>query len=118
MPADRRQAGKRGGRRSTSWKPGQSGNPKGRQPDAELAKLRAAGADLFGPHAEEARGVVLELMRKSKSDKVRLASAETVLERALGKPPVEVQVDDLRRVTTDDLLAALPEALAVLKGAK
>lgn len=34
-PANKRNSGKRGGKTSTSWKPGQSGNPKGRPKDGE-----------------------------------------------------------------------------------
>jgi hypothetical protein len=52
-----RQQGKRGGKRSTSWKPGQSGNPKGRPPNpfpltyiaAELGELK----DRKGPKGEK-----------------------------------------------------------------
>lgn len=112
--AGRPGAGKRGGRRSTSWRKGQSGNPAGRKPDLELAEVRKAGHEMFGPHADEAKGVVLEIMRKGKSEHARLSAAEVVIERVFGKAPAEVKLDLPEQWSTADLLEALPKALEAL----
>lgn len=56
-PAKTQSAGKRGGRRSTSWKPGQSGNPAGSPKRGQSwRELIAELGDLDGPAAAERAG--------------------------------------------------------------
>jgi hypothetical protein len=79
---------------------GVSGNPGGRP--AVLAKVRALAQD----HSE---AVILRLVELSKDadGRVAVAACNAILDRALGKPTVAVEVD--ARVTTDprELLAGL-----------
>lgn len=65
------------------FQPGQSGNPSGR-PKKDQAIAAAAQA-----HAEEALAVVVANM-KDEDARVRQKAAETILDRAYGKPPVSV----------------------------
>jgi hypothetical protein len=73
---------------STSFKPGQSGNPAGRPKDGYAANNRLkAYCRQFG---EEAIGVILAVMRDPKeAGKTRIYAAELVLNRGFGKPDVD-----------------------------
>lgn len=64
-----------------TFKPGRSGNPGGRE--AVPKEVR----DAFKRHTMEALTVVLEIMRDKKGKKRdRLAAANSILDRAIGKP--------------------------------
>lgn len=65
------------------FQPGQSGNPSGR-PKKDQAITAAALA-----HAEEALSVVVANMRHE-DPKISQRAAETILDRAYGKPPQSV----------------------------
>ena len=65
------------------WKPGQSGNPKGRP--KKSAEARAVDA-LARAESADALNVVLEVMREGEKDRDRLAAALAVIERGVGKP--------------------------------
>lgn len=66
---------------ATRWKPGQSGNPGG----VTNRALAEATRRLAREHAPDAMQRVIDLMR-SPDDRVALAAANSVLDRALGKP--------------------------------
>ena len=51
MPENRRKTGKRGGKRSTSFKPGQSGNPSGRPKKTDEQRRIE---DMAKEHSQEA----------------------------------------------------------------
>lgn len=84
--------GKRGGKTRGSWKPGQSGNPRGRVPDKELAEARALADKLIGPYAED---IVLRLVKiaiKSKSESAAIKASTELLNRLWGRPAQSVEV--------------------------
>ena len=62
MPAKTQKPGKRGGKRSTSWKPGQSGNPKGspKRGESWAEIIKRYGEMTPGEAAQES----MELARK------------------------------------------------------
>ena len=62
MPAKTQKSGKRGGKRSTSWKPGQSGNPKGspKRGESWAEIIKRYGEMTPGEAAQES----MELARK------------------------------------------------------
>src|SRR5262245_32565178 len=62
------------------WQPGRSGNAGGR-PKASL-EVRALARD----HTAEALHTIVEIMRSARSDSVRLAAAEAILDRGWGRP--------------------------------
>src|SRR5262245_12383711 len=62
------------------WQPGCSGNPGGR-PQASL-EVRGLARE----HTAEALHTIVEIMRHSRSDAVRLAAAEAILDRGWGRP--------------------------------
>jgi hypothetical protein len=62
------------------WQPGHSGNAGGR-PKASL-EIRA----LARQHTAEALNMIVKIMRNGRSDAVRLAAAEAILDRGVGSP--------------------------------
>jgi hypothetical protein len=68
------------------FKPGHSGNPGGRPRIAW--EVRA----LAQQHAPDAIRVLVALMKGSEDERVRVAAASTVLDRALGRPEQAVAV--------------------------
>ena len=99
----------RGGKRSTSWVKGQSGNPTGfpkRSPEEEDA---IALSKRFSPDA--VRSLHEIAMDRSLDPKARVMSANSILDRAFGKPKetTETTVKHYRRSESDILadLAAL-----------
>ena len=99
-------AGKRGGARSTSFKPGQSGNPGGR-PKLTQDELDALTmAKQFAPDAIRALHEIAT--SKTASDKARVTAAEAIINRVYGKPKetVESTIKHERR-NESDILAEL-----------
>lgn len=65
----------------TPWKKGQSGNPNGRPKKTEQQKAEDAALR----QAEKAMKVLSDLMN-SDDDRTKLAAAQAILDRGLGKP--------------------------------
>jgi HEAT repeat protein len=95
------------GRRSSWFKPGQSGNPNGRP------KVVAEVRDLARQYAPEALSTLADIMRDSKSPPAaRVAAASAVLDRGYGKPSQYIEtnpsfVESLTEAQRDALIAAL-----------
>src|SRR5215831_17391031 len=82
--------------------PGTSGNPGGRPRPPDGLKTRLAE---LSPRAVERLGELLD----SDDERVRLEAARTILDRHLGRPPIQADIN-LRRGVDDQHLAALLEA--------
>jgi hypothetical protein len=102
----------RGGRRSTSFKPGVSGNPDGRprRPDTVVARqifvtVKVAARAL----TQEAIDTLAAVMRDGKAPPTaRISAAVAILDRGHGRPPQAVDINvgwDLDRLTEDELEA-------------
>lgn len=98
-------AGK-GGLRSTSFKPGQSGNPGGRPKLTQEEQDALTMAKQFAPDAIRALHEIAT--SKTASDKARVTAAEAIINRVYGKPKetVESTVKHERR-SESDILAEL-----------
>ena len=79
MPANRRRTGN-----STSFKPGQSGNPNGRPKQTQEQKDALAMIKDLAPAAVERLGEIL--MDAHTRPETRLRAIEMVLDRVYGKP--------------------------------
>ena len=109
----------KGGLRSTSFKPGQSGNPDGRPKRPETIEARGVVADVKAA-ARELTREAMDTLKKAMMDQkapwaAKIAAAIAVLDRGWRKPTqvVEANVSVFDRMTDDEqrvLLAAL-EAL-------
>jgi len=66
---------------SSSWKPGQSGNPGGRP-----KKDRHIVRDAARAHTEEAVETLVNLMRNGKQEVTRINACIAILDRGWGKP--------------------------------
>lgn len=73
----------RGGKRSTSFAKGQSGNPAGRpkRTPEEFALIQACK-----DKTPAALGVIESIMMNGENERNRLAAAQAIIERAYGKP--------------------------------
>jgi sulfite reductase beta subunit-like hemoprotein len=69
----------RGGKRSTSFKPGQSGNPGGRP------KALIEVQDLAREHTPAAISALVQIVTSGESDAARVAAASVILDRGWGK---------------------------------
>lgn len=80
-------AGK-GGTRSTSWRPGRSGNPRGRP------KVVAEVRDLARQYTGDAVATLANIMSNPKiSAAARVSAATALLDRGWGKPQQPIQAD-------------------------
>lgn len=70
------------------FKPGQSGNPGGRRKDVGEVK------ELARAHTVEAITTLVEMMRGASSERVRVAAADSLLDRAHGRPAQAVTGED------------------------
>jgi hypothetical protein len=115
----------RGGRRSTSFKPGNRANPKGRpklDPAIKAAKLEAKSAivDVRAAAKENTADAIKTLKTVMNNDHApsaaRVGAAIAILDRGWGKPAqaVEANVSVLDRMSDDEQLALLA-ALKALK---
>ncbi len=73
------------------WQPGESGNPEGRKPDAELAEVRRLTKDLFEPHVADAVSALVRICKSGRSEAAVVAAAEKIIERARGKAPINIE---------------------------
>ncbi len=94
---------------STTWKPGQSGNPGGRP------RLIGPIRDLARAHTETAIETLVDIMTRSKSDAARARAAEAILDRGWGRPPAEIQVEVERQKPHVDLSSLSTEEIWALK---
>jgi hypothetical protein len=80
----------RGGRRSTSFKPGSSGNPGGRPKKPQTIEARRIVADvkaLARECAPEAISTLKAIMLDAKAPSAaRISAAQTLLDRGYGRP--------------------------------
>lgn len=90
---------------STAWKPGQSGNPKGRPPGGEVAKLRAAIID-------HVPSIITTMVNKALDGDA--GAARLLLERAIPalKPSEQVQILTLPEGSLTDQGRAVLNAVA------
>jgi len=89
------------------FQPGQSGNPSGRpKKNRELERTAES-------YVDDAVKVLASAL-KDKDAKVRIKAANSLLDRARGKPKQAVEVEriphSLDEITTDDLIAAVHSA--------
>ena len=88
----------------TPWKPGQSGNPNGRP-----KKNREAEAVALS-NSQKAMKKLVTLI-DSEDEKVALAAAQAIIDRAMGKPKQSLDIakspHTLDEVDTDDLIASI-----------
>jgi hypothetical protein len=98
----------------TAWKKGQSGNPRGRLPDEELACARAAARKLILPYAADLVQSLVDIARRGRSESARIHAATALLDRLYGKAPQSVELTgkdggpvqarvDFDRLTNDQL---------------
>ena len=98
----------RGGLRSTSFKKGQSGNPRGRPPRPEVRKLfidvKAAAREV----TQEAISTLAAIMKDQKAPAAaRISAAVALLDRGHGRPfqAVDVKIDYyLEQLSNEDLM--------------
>lgn len=101
----------RGGLRSTSFKPGQSGNPKGRP--KEVAHVK----ELAREYTQEAVQTLASIMKDGAAPPAaRVKASETLLDRAWGKAETTANVNvnkNVRDLSTAEILAALAATGAI-----
>jgi Family of unknown function (DUF5681) len=119
----------RGGRRSTSFKKGQSGNPGGKPkrfaelpPEAKAEAIQAIHDVKAAAKAETADAIkTLKTVMNNESapSAARVGAAIAILDRGWGKPmqPVEASVSIFDQMT-DDEQKTLLAALAAIKAAE
>ena len=98
----------KGGKRSTSFKPGNRANPSGRP------KAVVALTELARTHTEAAITALADIMNNSTSDTARATAASHILDRGWGKAAqtTTTTVTEKRSAldwTTDELVARLNE---------
>jgi Family of unknown function (DUF5681) len=110
----------KGGRTSTSFKPGVSGNPSGRPKLPETIEARRVMADVKSA-ARELTPVAMDTLEKAMMDQkapwaAKIAAAIAVLDRGWGKPAQTVSANvSVFDQMTDDEQKTLLAALAALK---
>jgi hypothetical protein len=100
----------RGGRRSTSFRPGQSGNLTGRPKrlaTIEARRLFRDVADAARERTQDAIDTLFAIMKDPKAPAAaRISAAQALLDRGHGKPAQAIEVDagpDLTHVSDEDL---------------
>jgi hypothetical protein len=69
------------------WKPGQSGNAKGRPP------MLTAIAPMARKHSEKAIRTLVEIAEKGTPDSARVSAAVALLDRGFGRPAQSIEMD-------------------------
>ena len=100
----------RGGWRSTSFRPGQSGNPTGRPKRPATIEVRRIFRDVATAarkRTQDAIDTLAAIMRDPKAPAAaRVSAATALLDRGYGKPPQAIEVSaepDLSRLSDEDL---------------
>lgn len=113
LPENRQKTGK-GGRRSTSFRPGQSGNPGGRpKKDERLRKIE----DMARDHSEEAIAALLDVAKNGSTETARVAAAQAILDRGWGTPVKRTEAGepgafaDVEELSEEELQAEKLETL-------
>ncbi len=73
------------------FKPGQSGNPRGRPPVGE--SLATAVRDMGGKDGKKFLAELKRIAFKSKDDRTRLQALQVLIERGYGKPPQTIDMN-------------------------
>jgi len=94
------------------FKPGQSGNPKGRKPVSEAPNVRrkilADVKQLAKEASEDAINTLVEIMKdKAAPPAARASAANAILDRGWGKPQqtIEATVNKFEQMTDAELIA-------------
>lgn len=108
---ERKPEGRKRKSNATSFRKGQSGNPKGRPPQTQEQKDALAEIRKLAPRAAE----VLEEMLNSDATPAptRIKAVELILDRTYGKPDMAVKVEDPKT----DALKDIREQVARIKAA-
>jgi hypothetical protein len=100
----------RGGRRSTSFRPGQSGNPSGRPKRPATIAARKIFADVADAAREltvDPINTLADIMKNPNAPAAaRISAAQALLDRGHGKPPQAIEVGaqpDLSHLSDEDL---------------
>jgi hypothetical protein len=100
----------RGGWRSTSFRPGQSGNPTGRPKrpaTIEARRIFRDVADAARERTQDAIDTLFAIMKDPKAPAAaRISAAQAILDRGYGKPAQAIEVNaepDLTHVSDEDL---------------
>ena len=100
----------RGGRRSTSFRPGRSGNPTGRPKrpaTIEARRIFADVADAARECTQDAIDTLFAIMKDPKAPAAaRISAATALLDRGYGKPAQAIEVNeqpDLSHVSHENL---------------
>jgi hypothetical protein len=110
--SEQAKAGKmsRGGLRSTSFRPGQSGNPTGRPKRLATIEARRIFRDVTDAARERTQDAVDTLSAIMKDSKApaaaRVSAAQALLDRGYGKPAQAIEVEagpDLAHLSDEDL---------------
>lgn len=97
--------------KNNQFRPGKSGNPKGRTPTPEELKISAAEM------SPDALKEVQRLAKTSKNDMVRLKANELILSYNLSKAAQKVDVSgEVQHNFTSDILAKAARAREVIEG--
>src|SRR5918993_3158179 len=90
----------------TAFKPGESGNPRGRpKRDAEVAEMARV-------HTAEALETLAEVMRDAKAPaSARVMAANAILDRGHGKAPMHLTTERLDLMTDAELNRMLKDSL-------
>ncbi len=98
------------------WQPGQSGNPKGRP------SIKGEVETLARAYTAEAIETLVEMMRNSESDKVRIAAATALLNRGWGMPRQAIDgslslapTKPIERMTLEETEAMIAELRAEIE---
>jgi len=112
MPTSRDKAGNKSKKNSTSFKPGQSGNPSG------AGRMPVEFKDLAKGYSRDALKVVIDIMQDNKaSQKDRLRASDMIMDRAWGKAMqgMEVSGPEGKPIETHSLTALTDSELITLE---